>query len=1021
LLKHHVSWHRFIALALSLTACQLPAARLEPAIQTEHPVQKSAPAAPVDQREFWFKSAPAGQVRLQDQRLSLSLQLPALPGFRAQRLDLAAAQQIRARVRDFYGHSYLPQGADSNGLIAYPVDGILRLTFNQVVSAPLIFVELDVLENGVPIPQAELSTVFASTTGVPFPGVGLNFETSAVARTIKALHSSQPQRARALDLAALESLMRTMTGVSGTAPTLSYTTHPSLVDSDLLASHLLTRQPAELNPADYRRPGASVNLTVTGLIGTDQLQAQVSDAASNPSGPLGNAASTMLGVTPGGPLKVKGSAVGTPVMSYTYSASPSSFTAIDGQPQAVTLTATPTFTVTSVVPNAARTGATVLLNGSDLTGTTAVRFNGVDAAFTVDSPTRISAVVPATATDGPITVVNRGTWTTPAFDVYRTWYVNNASPGARNGLSWATPYHDLQAALSSSGAYDEIWIATGTYKPAAPSGSINTSFQMKQYVDMYGGFSGSINDTQRSDRDPATRLVTLSGDLNGNDDYTVEPFANLSDNSLRLIRGADNAILDGVTVQGGGQGTLSGAGMYNLNVSPTVNNVVFRNNTGLNGGGLFNGGNTVAGVVVPVTPTLTNLRFIDNRATASGAGLYNDRVANSNPTNLSFSGNRADVAGGGIYNNLVSATTFTNLTFTNNRADTTTAIVSGGGMGSGQSTFTVNGATFSNNQSGNCGGGISISDLSEPTLNDVSFSTNAAARGGGLCVQSNARVHLNRATFSANTASSQGAGMMITGGSTGTLDQVSFTSNSAASQGGGMMITGGSTGTLGQVGFTSNSAVSQGGGLMMTGGSISTLDQVSFTGNSANGPNAPGGGMTVNGSTATLTRTRLIGNTASGTGTHNGLGLQVVNAATVTLSNVLFANHVVTSGASQGGGLHCSNNSTVNLSNATFANNQATTGGGGLHIVTGGVLNMQNTLFWQSSQFGAPVGSQGNFSVVTDPFVSSGTPASDGLRLAPTATSLIDLGISGAGVPPRDILDQARVNAPEPGAYEFIL
>lgn len=136
---------------------------------------------------------------------------------------------------------------------------------------------------------------------------------------------------------------------------------------------------------------------------------------------------------------------------------------------------------------------------------------------------------------------------------------------------------------------------------------------------------------------------------------------------------------------------------------------------------------------------------------------------------------------------------------------------------------------------------------------------------------------------------------------------------------------------------------------------------------------------------------------------------------------MLFANHVVTSGSSTGGGLFCNNNSTVQLSNATFANNQATTGGGGIHIVSGGVLNMQNALFWQSSQFGATVGSQGNFSVTTDPFVSSATPASNGLRLAPTATDLIDMGITGTGVPLTDILGNARINAPEPGAYEFSL
>jgi uncharacterized protein (TIGR03437 family) len=53
-------------------------------------------------------------------------------------------------------------------------------------------------------------------------------------------------------------------------------------------------------------------------------------------------------------------------------------------------------------------GATVQILGSNLTGTTSVTFNGITAAFTVVSPSLISATVPAGATTGPIQVTSPG-------------------------------------------------------------------------------------------------------------------------------------------------------------------------------------------------------------------------------------------------------------------------------------------------------------------------------------------------------------------------------------------------------------------------------------------------------------------------------------------------------------------------------------------------------------------------------------------------------------------------------------
>jgi hypothetical protein len=79
------------------------------------------------------------------------------------------------------------------------------------------------------------------------------------------------------------------------------------------------------------------------------------------------------------------------------------------------VTATPT--ITNFTPAIGGVGTTVTINGTNFTAASAVRFNGVAASsFTVNSATRISAVVPAGATTGKITVTNSAGTATSAED-----------------------------------------------------------------------------------------------------------------------------------------------------------------------------------------------------------------------------------------------------------------------------------------------------------------------------------------------------------------------------------------------------------------------------------------------------------------------------------------------------------------------------------------------------------------------------------------------------------------------------
>ena len=83
-----------------------------------------------------------------------------------------------------------------------------------------------------------------------------------------------------------------------------------------------------------------------------------------------------------------------------------------------------------------------------------------------------------------------------------------------NGSSWSKAFDNLQDALDSATAYDQIWIASGTYTPA-PSGQPGTrtdSFAMKNVVGIYGGFPNTGSPTW-ADRDLGQYKTIISGDI----------------------------------------------------------------------------------------------------------------------------------------------------------------------------------------------------------------------------------------------------------------------------------------------------------------------------------------------------------------------------------------------------------------------------------------------------------------------------------------------------------------------------
>jgi uncharacterized repeat protein (TIGR03803 family) len=100
-----------------------------------------------------------------------------------------------------------------------------------------------------------------------------------------------------------------------------------------------------------------------------------------------------------------------------------------------TVIATPT--ISSFTPSSAPKGASIVITGSNFTGASSVKFNGIAATFTVNSPTQITATVPSTATSGSISVLTPGgTATSSSFTVIPAPTITSFTP--TSGLTGTT-------------------------------------------------------------------------------------------------------------------------------------------------------------------------------------------------------------------------------------------------------------------------------------------------------------------------------------------------------------------------------------------------------------------------------------------------------------------------------------------------------------------------------------------------------------------------------------------------------
>ena len=330
-------------------------------------------------------------------------------------------------------------------------------------------------------------------------------------------------------------------------------------------------------------------------------------------------------------------------------------------------------------------------------------------------------------------------------DINGIVYVNKSVlSGDGRGDNWTNAAKELADALKAArqsnavkpDSIREIWVAAATYYPLynaadglfTTDGNRDNAFVMVKDVQIYGGFPDNATDANnapvphhpsrsvsaaRDTRDWHNNSTVLSGDIGIPNNNT--------DNCLHVVISAGavgTACLDGFTVTEG-YGSIGGstyitvntqsviytrgAGIFNINSSPNLTNIIISGNTSQTGGaGICN---------MSSSPTLTNVIISDNTIIAAnsgsgggGGGMYND---DSSPilTNVIICGNRSTYAGGGM-SNFYSSPMLTNVVISGN---------------------TVTGGTW------NSGGDGMFNNFSSPILTNVTISgNNASVDGSGI-------------------------------------------------------------------------------------------------------------------------------------------------------------------------------------------------------------------------------------------------------------------------------------------------
>ncbi|MBV4355836.1 Ig-like domain-containing protein [Pinibacter aurantiacus] len=196
-------------------------------------------------------------------------------------------------------------------------------------------------------------------------------------------------------------------------------------------------------------------------------------------------------------------------------------------------------------------------------------------------------------------------------------------------------------------------------------------------------------------------------------------------------------------------GSFNGGGVYANDALILKGGITIQNDTASNfGGGIYKGAGTIN------SSQLISFDIYQNRANASGGGIYN--ISSSTTfTNVKISNNSAK-AGGGIYN--TGSLTLTNIFVRANNSETT-----GGGIHTTASLTLMN-ATVTNNIAGSTGGGIHTTAALTATATRIDSNIAKSSNGGGVFNGLSANtITINNSVVNSNRAWNNGGGVYAAG------------------------------------------------------------------------------------------------------------------------------------------------------------------------------------------------------------------------------------------------------------------
>lgn len=418
--------------------------------------------------------------------------------------------------------------------------------------------------------------------------------------------------------------------------------------------------------------------------------------------------------------------------------------------------------------------------------------------------------------------------------------------------------------------------------------------------------------------------------------YTILDGGAAGTNTVMVMQYLTNIKLDGFAVTGGTNMFSNGGGASLFRVyNSCISNCIFSNNYATNGGGLsllYSDNNIIDAV------------FTNNRSKYNGGGMYSYYgssnvirgtiiknycsllgggfglwYGSSNEISAAVVNNNSAVVGGGISLYLSGMNLFNGL-ISNNTA------ISGAGIYCYQVTSNTFCGKFTKNSAVNLGGGISFGSQSKYNILNGVFTENTSGSGGGLhmidCLQNTI------SGFFVNNKSGVGGGVYLQA-SRSNLFSGAIASNNTANYGGGIYLNVCTNNTL--TGTVNKNNSTNGGGIYINSGCSNVIDSV-VSDNSASAGTGAGGGIFI-----TTSHDNKVSGVISNNTSILGAGVCLYNCTNFHMSNALLKENTASGYC---GGLNIVSGDSVFIENSTFLSNvsAATNGAIVLDNITGSAL-----------------------------------------------------------------------------------